>query len=292
VRNLNFLIPRSGWICRSQFFAFPHPQVPPLLQSEVDQTHRRNSSPATFVLPNPFADDGSSLWHTPQPEGVGIIYASSSRATEVVLPSLDVHFRSCWCSMPTISIFRDALSSLSCSVPQQKLSIERIDRAMQAPLKPTIRTFLTRGFPPANDAKISPKLFRFRLCYFTSSVGGAPLEVLKRYIQEQEKPLMQGRGFQPKFPISSASITWCPRSASSRGWLTKPAGAGVYQVCRTGTRSNSARFTVVTRTPLPDQTADRSGDASEPGGVATTGKPGQMPLSLTPRWAENDAIIC
>src|SRR5918998_3382480 len=76
---------------------------------------------------------------------MGILYASSGRATEIVLPSLDVHLRSCRCPMPTFSIFLDAFSSLSCSIPQPKQSIERTDRSILPHLNPQSEHFWLVG---------------------------------------------------------------------------------------------------------------------------------------------------
>lgn len=55
------------------------------------------------------------------------------------------------------------------------------------------RRYGQAGYPKpyGKDALWSPS-------YFVASVGGAPLSVLKRYIQEQEKLYKTGRGFKPK----------------------------------------------------------------------------------------------
>src|ERR687886_729714 len=54
-----------------------------------------------------------------------ILYASLTDATEVVLLCLDVHLESWQCPIPTFSIFTEAFSSRSCSVPQLRQSTER-----------------------------------------------------------------------------------------------------------------------------------------------------------------------
>jgi putative transposase len=61
-----------------------------------------------------------------------------------------------------------------------KLSISAIVNALKGV---SSRRYGQAGYPKpyGKDALWSPS-------YFASSVGGAPLEVLKRYIQEQEKP--------------------------------------------------------------------------------------------------------
>ncbi len=61
-----------------------------------------------------------------------------------------------------------------------KLSISQIVNALKGV---SSRRYGQYGFskPYGKDALWSPS-------YFVSSVGGAPLEVLKRYIKEQEKP--------------------------------------------------------------------------------------------------------
>lgn len=61
-----------------------------------------------------------------------------------------------------------------------KLSISQIVNALKGV---SSRRYGQAGYPKpyGRDALWSPS-------YFVSSVGGAPLEVLKRYIQEQEKP--------------------------------------------------------------------------------------------------------
>lgn len=61
-----------------------------------------------------------------------------------------------------------------------KLSISGIVNALKGV---SSRRYGQAGYPKpyGKDALWSPS-------YFVSSVGGAPLEVLKRYIQEQEKP--------------------------------------------------------------------------------------------------------
>jgi putative transposase len=61
-----------------------------------------------------------------------------------------------------------------------KLSISQIVNALKGV---SSRRYGQAGFakPYGKEALWSPS-------YFVSSVGGAPLEVLKRYIREQEKP--------------------------------------------------------------------------------------------------------
>jgi putative transposase len=61
-----------------------------------------------------------------------------------------------------------------------KLSISQIVNALKGV---SSRRYGQAGYPKpyGKDALWSPS-------YFVSSVGGAPLEVLKHYIQEQEKP--------------------------------------------------------------------------------------------------------
>ena len=45
--------------------------------------------------------------------------------------------------------------------------------------------------------------------YFVSSVGGAPIEILKQYIKNQEKPGSEARGLQPKVLITMRSEQPC-----------------------------------------------------------------------------------
>ena len=61
-----------------------------------------------------------------------------------------------------------------------KLSVSQMVNALKGV---SSRRYGQAGYPKpyGKDALWSPS-------YFTSSVGGAPLEVLKRYIREQEKP--------------------------------------------------------------------------------------------------------
>jgi putative transposase len=56
------------------------------------------------------------------------------------------------------------------------------------------RCYGQAGFPKPDgkDALWSPS-------YFTSSIGSAPLEVLKKYIQEQEKPSWNDGVLNPNF---------------------------------------------------------------------------------------------
>jgi putative transposase len=63
-----------------------------------------------------------------------------------------------------------------------KLSVSQMVNALKGV---SSRRYGQAGYPKpyGKDALWSPR-------YFTSSVGGAPLEVLKCYIQEQEKPLL------------------------------------------------------------------------------------------------------
>jgi putative transposase len=63
-----------------------------------------------------------------------------------------------------------------------KLSVSQMVNALKGV---SSRRYGQAGYPKpyGKDALWSPS-------YFTSSVGGAPLEVLKCYIQEQEKPLL------------------------------------------------------------------------------------------------------
>ena len=74
-----------------------------------------------------------------------------------------------------------------------KLSISSIVNALKGV---SSRRYGQAGYPkPYNkDALWSPS-------YFASSVGGAPIEILKQYIKEQEKPSSEGRGFKPSFLI-------------------------------------------------------------------------------------------
>jgi putative transposase len=61
-----------------------------------------------------------------------------------------------------------------------KLSISQIVNSLK---KVSSRRYGQNGYPKpyGKDALWSPS-------YFVSSVGGAPIEVLKKYIQDQEKP--------------------------------------------------------------------------------------------------------
>ncbi|GAB1545010.1 IS200/IS605 family transposase [Scytonema sp. NUACC21] len=63
-----------------------------------------------------------------------------------------------------------------------KLSISQIVNSLKGV---SSRRYGKAGFkkPDGKDALWSPS-------YFVSSVGGAPIEVLKKYIQNQEKPLL------------------------------------------------------------------------------------------------------
>jgi len=63
-----------------------------------------------------------------------------------------------------------------------KLSVSQMVNALKGV---SSRRYGQAGYPKpyGKDALWSPS-------YFTSSVGGAPLEVLKWYIREQEKPLL------------------------------------------------------------------------------------------------------
>lgn len=71
-----------------------------------------------------------------------------------------------------------------------KLSVSQMVNALKGV---SSRRYGQAGYPKplGKDALWSPS-------YFVSSVGGAPLSVLKRYIQEQEKPYKTERGFKPK----------------------------------------------------------------------------------------------
>ena len=57
-------------------------------------------------------------WNTPRPEGAGIIHASPTDTTEIVLLRLDVHLESWRFPIPTLFIILAAFSSRSCIVPQ------------------------------------------------------------------------------------------------------------------------------------------------------------------------------
>lgn len=72
-----------------------------------------------------------------------------------------------------------------------KLSISQIVNALKGV---SSRRYGQAGYPKpyGRDALWSPS-------YFVSSVGGVPLEVLKRYIQEQEKPSFYDGVLDPKF---------------------------------------------------------------------------------------------
>jgi len=65
-----------------------------------------------------------------------ILDVSTGSATKVVLQSLTVRLDSCRCPMPSFSIFLEAFLSLSCSVPQLRQRIERIDRSNLPHLNP------------------------------------------------------------------------------------------------------------------------------------------------------------
>lgn len=72
-----------------------------------------------------------------------------------------------------------------------KLSISQIVNALKGV---SSRRYGQAGYskPYGKDALWSPS-------YFVSTVGGAPLEVLKRYIQDREKPSFYDGVFNPKF---------------------------------------------------------------------------------------------
>jgi len=72
-----------------------------------------------------------------------------------------------------------------------KLSISQIVNALKGVSSPR---YGQGGFPKpyGKQALWSPR-------YFVSSVGGAPLEVLKKYIQNQEKPSFYGGVLKPLF---------------------------------------------------------------------------------------------
>jgi putative transposase len=71
-----------------------------------------------------------------------------------------------------------------------KLSVSQIVNALKGV---SSRRYGQAGYKkPHKEALWSPS-------YFAISVGGAPLEILKEYIKNQEKPSLVGRGLYPLF---------------------------------------------------------------------------------------------
>ncbi len=75
-----------------------------------------------------------------------------------------------------------------------KLSISQIVNSLKGVSSPQ---YGSCGYtkPYGKDARWSPS-------YFVSSVGGAPIQVLKKYIRAPIKAVLEGRGFQPNFLIN------------------------------------------------------------------------------------------
>ena len=90
--------------------------------------------------------------------------------------------------------FRTVAKSLDCNIIEFNGDTDHVHALLEYPPKLSVsklanafkgtssRRYGQAGLPkPADKALWSPS-------YFASSVGGAPLEVLKEYIQNQEKP--------------------------------------------------------------------------------------------------------
>lgn len=63
----------------------------------------------------------------------------------------------------------------------------------------TLKGVSSRRYGQAGYPKPYGKQALWSPSYFVSSVGGAPLEVLKKYIQEQEKPFLEDGVLNPNF---------------------------------------------------------------------------------------------
>ena len=79
-----------------------------------------------------------------------------------------------------------------------KLSISQIVNALKGV---SSRRYGQAGHKkPHKEALWSPS-------YFAVSVGGAPLEILKEYIRNHEKPSSEGRGLYPIFSVNIAVLS-------------------------------------------------------------------------------------
>jgi putative transposase len=91
--------------------------------------------------------------------------------------------------------FREVAKSMDFQVLEFNGEPDRIHVLLEYPPKLSISQMVnalkgvsSRRYGQAGFKKPDGKEALWTPSYFVSSVGGAPLEVLKRYIQEQEKP--------------------------------------------------------------------------------------------------------